>query len=43
MDDYICLTSYLHQPFFEKFILEVPDNWALQPCYNIPLDQLMSV
>ncbi len=43
MDDYICLTSYLHQPFFEEFILEVPDNWALQPCYNIPLDQLMSV
>ncbi len=43
MSDYICLTSYLHQPFYEEFILEVPDNWALEPCYNIPLDKLMSV
>ena len=43
MSDYICLTSYLHKPFYEKFILEVPDNWALEPCYNIPLEQLMSV
>ena len=43
MSDYVCLTSYLHQPFYEEFILEVPDNWALEPCYNIPLEQLMSV
>ena len=43
MSDYICLTSYLHHPFYDKFILEVPDNWALEPCYNIPIDKLMRV
>src|SRR5690606_31302160 len=27
-DDYIELTSYSHHPFYEPFVLEIPDNWA---------------
>ncbi|MDK2909272.1 MAG: bleomycin hydrolase [Bacteroidales bacterium] len=42
-DDYICLTSYTHHPFYKKFILEVPDNWAWGELYNLPLDDLMEV
>lgn len=42
-DDYICLTSYTHHPFYKKFILEVPDNWAWGELYNLPLDELMEV
>lgn len=37
-NDYVCLTSFSHHPFYEKFILEVPDNWAGKEVYNLPLD-----
>jgi len=43
MDDYISLTSYTHHPFYSSFVLEVPDNWALQSSYNLPLDEFMEV
>jgi len=43
MDDYIEIGSYTHHPFYEKFILEVPDNWMLDEIYNIPLDEMMEV
>lgn len=43
MDDYIGITSYTHHPFYSKFILEVPDNWAYDKVYNLPLDEMMNV
>ena len=43
MDDYVSLTSYSHHPFYETFVLEVQDNWAMQSSYNLPLDELMQV
>ena len=43
MDDYISLTSYTHHPFYQSFVIEVQDNWALQSCYNLPLDEFMDV
>jgi len=43
MDDYISITSYTHHPFYSKFVLEVQDNWAMQSCYNLPLDEFMQV
>lgn len=43
MDDYVALTSYTHHPFYEPFILEVPDNWAFGTNYNLPIDELMEV
>jgi bleomycin hydrolase len=43
MDDYISLTSYTHHPFYDEFVLEVQDNWALQSSYNLPLDEFMDV
>jgi len=43
MDDYISLTSYTHHPFYSSFVIEVPDNWAMQSSYNIPLDEFMDV
>lgn len=42
-DDYVNLTSYTHHPFYESFILEIPDNWMWGSCYNLPLDELMQV
>jgi len=43
MNDYVSLTSYSHHPFYEQFVLEVQDNWALQSSYNLPLDEFMEV
>ena len=43
MQDYVSLTSYTHHPFYESFVLEVQDNWAMQQSYNLPLDELMMV
>lgn len=40
-NDYIALTSFTHHPFYEPFVLEVPDNWAAHSSVNVPLDSLM--
>jgi bleomycin hydrolase len=42
-DDYVELTSYSHHPFYEPFVLEVPDNWSHALYYNLPIDELMEV
>lgn len=42
-DDYIEFSSYTHHPFYEKFALEVPDNWAHNTMYNVPLDELIEI
>jgi bleomycin hydrolase len=43
MDDYIEISSFTHHPFFSKFIIEIPDNWALGEVYNIPIGDLIRV
>ena len=42
-DDYVNLTSFTHHPFYESFIIEVPDNWRWDSAYNLPIDELMEV
>jgi bleomycin hydrolase len=42
-DDYVELTSFTHHPFYSKFILEIPDNWAHGEAYNLPLEELHQV
>lgn len=42
-DDYVFLTSYTHHPFYNKFVLEVPDNWNWAEVYNLPLNELQEV
>jgi len=43
MSEYVSLTSYTHHPFYTQFALEVQDNWAMRTCYNLPLDEFMTV
>ena len=43
LDDYIEITSFNHHPFYQSFILEIPDNWHRDKYYNIPLDDFMAV
>jgi bleomycin hydrolase len=41
-DDYVLVSSFNHHPFYQSFILEVPDNWSWGEVYNIPLNELVS-
>ncbi len=42
-DDYVFLTSFTHHPFYQEFVLEIPDNWNWQKAYNLPLNDLSEV
>lgn len=41
--DYVNITSFSHQPFYEQFILEVPDNFSKGSFYNVKLDELVAI
>ena len=42
-DEYVEFTSFTHHPFYEKFVLELPDNWSNAEYYNVPLEDLMKI
>ncbi len=42
-DDYVSIASFTHHPFYEEFILEVPDNFSNGTYENVPLDEFMKV
>ncbi len=41
-DDYVSLTSFLHHPFYESFVLEIPDNYSNGQFLNVPIDELVA-
>jgi len=41
-NNYVTLCSYTHQPFYSKFILDIPDNWDNGFFYNVNLDELIA-
>lgn len=43
MKDYVSITSFTHHPFYTRFVVEVPDNWAWEASWNLPLEELMQV
>lgn len=40
-EDYVSFSSFTHHPFYEKFILEVPDNFSNGMYYNVPMNDLV--
>ncbi len=42
-DEYVIITSFTHHPFYTSFVLEVPDNWAHDIVYNVPLNELEEI
>lgn len=42
-EDYVNLTSYTHHPFYESFVLEIPDNYSNGSFYNLPIEDLVSI
>jgi len=41
--DYAYFTSFSHHPFYQSFIVEVPDNFSNGAYYNVPLDELVRI
>ena len=41
--DYVMITSFMHKPYYEPVILEIPDNWSWAKSYNVPLDVLEEI
>ncbi len=40
--NYVTITSFTHAPFYEQFILNIPDNFSNGSYYNVPLDEMMA-
>lgn len=36
------MTSFSHHPFYQKFALEISDNWRWDQDWNIPIDEFMA-
>jgi len=42
LDDYVTITSFTNEPYYSKFILDIPDNFANGSFYNMPLDEFVA-
>ncbi len=42
-DDYVEISSFIHHPYYEQFIIEVPDNWLLGDVYNVKLEDITKI
>ncbi|MFO8086691.1 MAG: C1 family peptidase [Bacteroidales bacterium] len=40
-DDYRMFSSFTHHPFYEEFVIEVPDNWTWGRVWNVRLDEMI--
>ena len=42
-DDYVAISSFTHHPFYETFVMEVPDNWLNGAYYNVPMEEMKAI
>ncbi|WP_223034243.1 C1 family peptidase [Hanstruepera marina] len=42
-NDYVSITSFTHEPFYSKFILNIPDNFSNGSFHNVKLDEMISI
>lgn len=43
MGDYVSITSFSNDPFYESCEIAIPDNWTWGDSYNVPLEDMVSV
>ncbi|MBO5719854.1 MAG: aminopeptidase, partial [Bacteroidales bacterium] len=43
MDDYVSVGACLHHPLYEKFVIEVQDNWRWGQSYNVTMDEMLAI
>lgn len=42
-NQFIDITSFTHHPFYDKFILEVPDNFSHGFFHNVPIEEMLEI
>ncbi len=42
-DDYMEFSSYKDNPYYQKMVLPVPDNWSYDYVYNVPMVELTDI
>ncbi len=42
-DDYVEFSSYKDNPYYQKMVLPVPDNWSFDQVYNVPMKELTDI
>lgn len=42
-NEYVTITSFEHAPYYESFILNIPDNFAYGSFYNVPLNEFNDI
>ena len=42
-DDYMYFMSWKSDPYYRKSELLVPDNWAWEKCWNVPMDDMIAI
>lgn len=42
-NDYVEITNLKQYPYYSKFVLLVPDNWAFDQVYNVKMDELVDI
>jgi bleomycin hydrolase len=42
-DDYVNITSFTHHPYYQPFIVEVPDNFSNGAYYNLPINEMIEL
>lgn len=41
MDNYVSITSFTNDPFWETTELAIPDNWSWGESYNVPMEDMV--
>lgn len=42
LNSYVTITSFTNEPYYSKFILDIPDNFSNGNFYNMPLDEFVA-
>ncbi len=42
-EDYVELSSYKDYPYYQKFVVPIPDNWSHDSDWNVPMKDLTSI
>lgn len=42
-EDYVELSSYKDYPYYERFVVPIPDNWSHDTNWNVPMEDLTKI
>lgn len=42
-EDYVGISSYKDYPYYQRFVLPVPDNWSHDTNWNVPMEDLTKI